>query len=501
IWFNQGQVCCAGSRLLVQEGIAPAFLARLKRRMETLRVGDPLDKSIDVGAIVDAVQLKTIQDIVAAGQAEGGTLIQAPCPLPNTGHYFAPSLFTDVDTASTVMTVEIFGPVAAVMTFRTPDEATALANHTNYGLAATVWSENINLALDTASRMKAGVVWINSTNLFDAAAGFGGYRESGFGREGGREGMFEYLVAASEADLAVGSEQVAERLDVAPAGAIDEQARPSVDRTAKLYIGGKQARPDSGYSYTVYGARNGAIGQAGLGNRKDIRNAVEAAHKASGWGKATGHNRAQVLYYLAENLSAREAEFAARLKSAGIAKAAEEVATAIRRAFYYAAQADKFDGAVHSTKSAHVTLAMPEPFGVMGVACPNDAPLLGFLSLVLPAIAMGNRVVAIPAETMPLAATDLYQVFDTSDLPGGVVNIVTGGRDELAKTLAQHDDVAAMWYCGSASGTSMVEAESAGNLKVTWTMANCDWHGADGQGREFLLRATQVKNIWVPYGE
>ena len=184
-----------------------------------------------------------------------------------------------------------------------------------------------------------------------------------------------------------------------------------------------------------------------------------------------------------------------------MAKAADEVTASIRRAFYYAAQADKFDGAVHSTKSAHVTLAMPEPFGVMGVACPNDAPLLGFLSLVLPAIAMGNRVVAIPSASMPLAATDLYQVFDTSDLPGGVVNIVTGAKDELAKTLAGHDDVAAMWYCGGADGATMVEAESAGNLKVTWTFPNRDWQGADGQGRDFLLRAMQVKNIWVPYGE
>ncbi|MCB2158744.1 MAG: aldehyde dehydrogenase family protein, partial [Rhodobacteraceae bacterium] len=237
------------------------------------------------------------------------------------------------------------------------------------------------------------------------------------------------------------------------------------------------------------------------GNRKDIRNAVEAAHKAAGWGKATGHNRAQVLYYLAENLAARAAEFAARLKSAGGPKPAEEVAAAIRRAFWYAAQADKFDGAVHSTKSAHVTLAMPEPFGVMGIVCPTGAPLLGFVSLVLPAIAMGNRVVAVPSQAMPLAATDLYQVFDTSDLPGGVVNIVTGPRDELARTLAAHDDVAAIWYSGDADGTRMVEEESAGNLKVTWSVAHRDWSGPEGQGRSFLTRATQVKNIWVPYGE
>ena len=249
--------------------------------------------------------------------------------------------------------------------------------------------------------------------------------------------------------------------------------------------------------------RSGLSGLAGLGSRKDVRNAVEAAHKASAWGKATAHNRAQVLYYIGENLSARAAEFAATLRETGASDAAAkaEVELSVRRCFYYAAQADKFDGAVHATKSAHVTLAMPEPFGVMGIVCPNTAPLLGFASLVLPAIAMGNRVVALASQNQPLAVTDLYQVFDTSDLPGGVLNILTGPRDDMAKTLADHDDVAALWYAGSAEGARLMEIASAGNLKVTWGLPPRDWASAAGQGREYLRRATQVKNIWVPYGE
>ena len=496
IWFNQGQVCCAGSRILVQEGVAREFTERLAARMAKLRVGDPLDKSTDMGAIVDPVQLRRIRDLVARGEAEGAVLHQAECRLPAKGSFFAPGFFTDVAPANIVSEVEIFGPVATLMTFRTPEEAVELANNTRYGLAASIWSENINLALDVASRVRAGVVWVNATNVFDAAAGFGGYRESGFGREGGREGLGEYL---ADAKIKAKADPAPPAPETAPLREAPGIADP-IDRTAKLYVGGAQKRPDSGYSYAVRG-KAGVIGLAGLGNRKDIRNAVEAAHKAAGWGKATGHNRAQVLYYLAENLAARAAEFAARLKSAGGPKPAEEVAAAIRRAFWYAAQADKFDGAVHSTKSAHVTLAMPEPFGVMGIVCPTGAPLLGFVSLVLPAIAMGNRVVAVPSQAMPLAATDLYQVFDTSDLPGGVVNIVTGPRDELARTLAAHDDVAAIWYSGDADGTRMVEEESAGNLKVTWSVAHRDWSGPEGQGRSFLTRATQVKNIWVPYGE
>ncbi len=511
IWFNQGQVCCAGSRLLVQEGIADRFHVKLKRRMGTLRLGDPLDKSVDIGAIVAPVQLQRIRDLVAKGEAEGATLFQADCSIPQTGCFFPPTLFTNVAPASTIAEVEIFGPVAVSMTFRTPDEAVALANNTRYGLAASVWSENINLALDSAAKIKAGVVWINSTNLFDAAAGFGGYKESGFGREGGREGLFEYLAPLSSKSGDVAAEGPPAKLSVLPGKVEPSALLPSgiagIDRTVKLYIGGKQARPDSGYSYTVSDAAGAPLGQAGLGSRKDIRNAVEAAGKAESWGAATAHNRAQVLYYVAENLAARESEFAERLRSmtgASAETAAHEVGAAIARTFYYAAWADKYDGRVHATRSRHVTLAMNEPFGIMGLMCPTEAPLLSFVSLLMPVIAMGNRAVIIPCSTHPLAATDFYQVLDTSDVPPGVVNIVTGEADTLAKTLAEHHDVAALWYFGSKAGSAIVERASASNLKATWVGDGParDWLSPDeGQGPDFLRRAVQVKNIWVPYGE
>ncbi len=508
IWFNGGQVCCAGSRLLVQEGIARRFYAKLERRMATLRVGDPLDKSTDVGAIVAPVQLERIRGLVEKGEAEGATLHQAPGALPKTGCFFKPTLFTEVAPASTIAEVEIFGPVAIAMTFRTPDEAVALANNTRYGLAASVWSENINLALDTAAKLKAGVVWINSTNMFDAAAGFGGYRESGFGREGGREGLAEYLVPAWLKSLPAAVETHATKLSALPAEAeAVDGATPSIDRTAKLYVGGKQARPDSGYSYTVRDPGGRPLGQAALGNRKDIRNAVEAAAKASAWGAATAHNRAQVLYYVAENLAARAAEFEARLAAmtgAARKEAAREVEASIERSFYYAAWADKYDGQVHATKSRHVTLAMHEPYGVLGLVCPKAAPLLGLVSLLMPALAMGNCAIVVPSGLHPLSATDLYQVFDTSDVPAGVVNIVTGEPDTLARTLAEHHEVAALWYCGSKAGSAMVEKASAANLKPTWVSDGRarNWFSPlEGQGREYLRRATQVKTIWVPYGE
>ena len=390
-------------------------------------------------------------------------------------------------------------------TFRTVDEAVSLANNSRYGLASSVWSETVNQALHVAARLKAGVVWINCANMFDAAVGFGGYRESGFGREGGREGLYEYLVPGWEKDAPALKPVAAAPLAAVPLGG--DHDLPSIDRTAKLYVGGKQARPDGGYSTSVLDPKGRALGQVGLGNRKDIRNAVEAAHKATGWSSLAGHNRAQVLYFLAENLAARSDEFARRIASmTGVSAkaAAAEVEAAVRRIFFYAGFADKYDGQVHDARARQVTLAMNEPWGVMGILCPDEAPLLGFVSLVAPAIAMGNRVVVVPSPRHPLAATDLYQVLDTSDVPDGVVNIVTGERDVLARTLAEHDDVAALWYVGPAEGGAAVEKASAGNLKATWTNQGRrrDWlSDVEGQGRDYLRRATQVKNIWLPYGE
>lgn len=501
IWFNQGQVCCAGSRLLMQEGVAERFVGKLKDRMRRLRVGDPLDKCTDMGAIVDPAQRRRIDDLVEAGVREGAVKWQADVPVPETGCFYPPTLLEKVTPSATVAREEIFGPVLCVTTFRTHDEAVQLANNSRYGLAASVWSENINLALDVAPALKAGVVWINSTNQFDAAVGFGGYRESGFGREGGREGMAEYLKPVYEKRLKPAAPVVAKKRKGKRASA------PTIDRTAKLYIGGKQARPDSGYSLPVHGADGTLLAEVGAGSRKDIRNAVEAASKASGWSGADGHNRAQILYYIAENLSAREAEFAARLRAmtgASAAAASREVGAAIARLFTYAAWADKYDGAVHQPPLRGVALAMNEPLGVIGIACPDGHPLLGLVSLIAPAIALGNRTVVIPSQAHPLSATDFYQVLETSDLPGGVVNIVTGDRDELACELARHDRVDGVWHFGSPKAGAEVERLAARTIKRTWTSLGLQRNFLDreqGEGREFLRRASEVKNIWIPYGE
>ena len=485
IWFNQGQVCCAGSRLLVQEGIADRFYTKLKSRMDGLRVGDPLDKCIDIGAIVDPIQLAQITKMVA-GNTEG-EIYQTTAP---EGCFYPPTLITGLSPASTLMQEEIFGPVLAATTFRTPAEAVQIANNTRYGLAASVWSENINLALDVAPKLAAGIVWVNGTNMMDAAAGFGGVRESGFGREGGWEGLASYTKMKGTAK------------PLSPIAAFTtEDGSPAdpVDRTAKLYIAGKQARPDGGYSKPVYSPRGKLLGHVSVANRKDIRNAVEACNAAKGWSKTTGHQRAQILYYVAENLSARADEFAKRInKMTGKKTGADEVETAIRTLFTYAAWADKYDGQAHGVPIRGVALAMKEPVGNIAVLCDDAAPLAGLVAAMAPAIAMGNRVILTASEPFPLAGTDFYQILETSDVPAGVVNILTGSHAEIAPTLAKHLDIDAVWSFSSTDLSTIIEKDSAGNLKRTWVN---NGKALTPTPEEWLIASTEIKNIWIPYGE
>lgn len=518
IWFNQGQVCCAGSRLLVQESIAESFIEKVKRRMSMLRTGDSLDKGIDIGAVVDPVQYQTIDRYVKIAIDEGAVIYQPDKPMPDHGCFYPPTLLTNIEPASTVAQEEIFGPVLVAMTFRTPKEAIALGNNTRYGLAASIWSENVNLALDVAQKIKAGSLWVNCTNMFDAASGFGGYRESGFGREGGKEGLYEYVRpnwkkrATPKLDENYDASEWGKHVHSRPAplnGKVKSTngTFPTLDRTPKLFIGGKQKRSDGNYTKPVFDPDMREVGQVGDGNRKDVRDAVEAAHKASGWANRNGHNRAQILYYIAENLSARFDEFAKRITAmtGAPAKSAQaEVECAISRLFTYAAYADKYGGTIQETPMRGLTIAVNEPIGVIGIACPNDNPLLGFVSLLAPAIARGNTVVIIPSEDHPLSATDFYQILETSDLPAGVVNILTGNKAHLTKTLVEHDDVDAMWYFGTPEGCHFVEHASAENMKRTWVNygESINWQDAhQGAGEQFLHEATQVKNIWVPTGE
>ena len=487
IWFNQGQVCCAGSRLLVQEGVANQFYAKLRARMSKLRIGNPLDRSIDMGAIVDATQLDRIRGMVDA--CDIGEKHAFSGDLPNQGLFYPPTLITGLSTADTLMQDEIFGPVLVSMTFRTPSEAIALANNTRYGLAASIWSENINLALGIAPKIKAGVIWINGTNMFDAAAGFGGMRESGFGREGGWDGLYAY----TKAKVPV------KKIKPAVAKTVSNKDVLDIDRTAKLYIGGKQARPDGGYSKPIHDARGRLVGHMPIASRKDIRNAVEAAQAAASWSGTTGHLRAQILYYTAENLSARSAEFARNLDTySGTKTGKDQVEKALDTLFTFAAWADKNDGGVCNTPMRGATLSINEPVGVIGAFCGEAAPLVDLITPIAAGLSMGNRMIIVAPETAPLIATDLYQILDTSDVPAGVVNILTGDHADLAPTLASHMDIDAVWSLSNVDISKTIEAGSVSNLKRTWVN---NGRISDVNPREFLRHATETKVVWIPYGE
>ena len=496
IWFNQGQVCCAGSRLLIQESIEKKFIKKLKQRMEKLRVGNPLDKSIDIGAIVAPVQLKKIDSLVKKGVKEGAKLWQPSWSCPKEGLFYPPSLFTNVTPASYIAQIEIFGPVLTSLTFRTPSEAVAIANNTPYGLAASIWSENINLALDVAPKVKAGVIWINSTNLFDAACGFGGFKESGFGREGGSEGIRAY----TKINLPVvrGSKKTNNKIKI---------SLPMIDRTPKLYIGGKQKRPDGGYSFPLNAVNNSFICDIAQANRKDVRDSVEIAAKSFAK-QLSNFNRSQILFYLAENLQQREKTFVdllVALCGSSPVNASKEFSQSCERLFYYAAMADKFEGNVHNPPMRGLTLAMKEPLGVMTSILSNDSPLLNLVTVMGSVFSTGNTNIIVPGQKTSLIATELYQVLDTSDVPGGYVNILTAKENELNKTLSQHENIEGIWYFGADSAQrSEIVKNTTSNIKRYWCPEekHLDWTNSSEEFlNEFLYQSTQVKNIWIPYGE
>jgi len=496
IWFNQGEVCCAGSRLLVQAEVADKLHSKIKARIKQLRLGLPLDKSIDLGSLVSKTQFQRVDQMVKDGLEHGGESYQA-CDIQADKNLYPPTLITEIDSSHPLAQEEIFGPVLVSMTFRTQSEAIELANNSRYGLAASVWSENINRAMDVAPKIKAGVLWINCHNQFDASCGFGGVKESGFGREGGKEGLYEYLKPKFLSPIK----------DSKSKKITENNNEQSIDRTLKFYIGGKQVRPDGGHSMSTYNADGSLAAIVGSGNRKDIRNAVNAAIKAASWSSQSGHGRAQILYFLAENLAIRDSEWIKRLETlCGLTnkQAKAEFDESLSRIFSYAAWADKYDGAVHSAPYRGVTMALPEPIGVLAQIAPEDQPLLTTISLIAPAIAMGNRVILIPSENFPSVALELVQTFETSDIPPGVINIVTGDKDELSNQLVGHAEVDGVWCWADSDTVAKVETTSALDLKRLWIHSDGDRDWLDpnqGEGLEFLRNSTEVKNIWTPYGD
>lgn len=497
IWFNQGEVCCGGSRLLIQESIHDKFVEKLKRRMETLRVGGPLDKTIDMGSVVSKAQHDQVQGFITRAREDGAEIYQA---CKTDGNFIPPTLITNVSSNDEVMQDEIFGPVLSAMSFRTPAEAIELANNTRYGLAASVWSEDQAKANALAAAIRAGVIWINTTNQFDGKAEFGGYAESGFGRDGGKGGLLGYLKPKTE--QAIGLADVSK-----PKTEYKSVAKRDIDLTRKFFVGGKEARPDGGSTRNVINDKGALIGRVGIGNRKDIRNAVSAARSAeSGWSSKTGYQRSQVLKFAAERLSKRTDEFARTLSESTGCSAAEaraEVDASIKALFNFASWSNMHEGVVHEASNDKTAiLALNEHIGVIGITAPNEKPLLSYVTMVAAALAGGNTVVTVPSEKAPIPAMDLIELFRAADIPAGVINTVTGSPDELAGVMAEHNDVDAIWYHGSSEGSAIVQTKTAeSNLKQSWVNNGhaYDWDALATKGSKHMMRrATQTKNIWSP---
>ncbi len=500
VFFNKGETCCAGTRIVVQESVASEFTELLQREMSRLRVGNPLDKTVDIGAMNSRAQFDKVTRLIALGEAEGATKWQPDgCMLDScaNGLFIAPTLFTDVSHTHTIARDEIFGPVVVLMTFREVDEAVELANNSSYGLAASVWSQTMDVAFDIASRLEVGTVWINGGNQFDAAVEFGGRRQSGWGSEGGDRGMRAYLIEARESmPFHREPELITEPLP----------ERFNIHRTRRALYGGALKRPDGDRSWRLTAQDGTFLGNVGHVNRKDLRNAVEAAAKAfPGWRLTTGHNRAQILRFLAENLAAREFDLTdSLLRQTGISRgqASQEFNATIETLFWWAAYADRYAGTVSRVPGPMLVTTLYEPVGPIGVQTDDDLPLLGFVSPMAAAIAQGNTVVMLSSRS-PLSALDVIPIALCSDLPAGVVNILCPHKpDEAAIMLAgNYDDIKSFWYFGTDAKTSQrVEEVSVGNLKRTWIGQSLNWFDLTHITDRALLEATAPKAIWVPFG-
>ncbi|RUS76934.1 hypothetical protein EGW08_015307 [Elysia chlorotica] len=519
---NSGQNTYSASRLLVQEPVYSRLVEKLKVRMTKLVVGDNLDKNKDQGPLCDPAAVIRLNQLVQEAQAEGAHIFH-PSALPSGVHdCFPPTLVTGAQTSSQIYIEEPCGPVLVVIPFRTEKEAISIANHGVSGTAAGVWTENVNVALEVASLLQVATVWINTYGLLDAASGAGGLKASGFGRSGGKEGLYSYMrpswqqpVRTTNSEVDLDKFGASSRSDLlpspAPVDTLKAGDNPNIDKTYKLFYGGGQKRPDSGASLPVLSQTGSVLAHVPDGGKKDVRNAVEAAVKAApGWSKKDGHGRSQILYYLAENLLSRSSDFIQLLSSASgdgnQDQAKTEVELAIQRLFHWAAYCDKFGGSVQENTLYGLTWKVHHSLGAIGIVCPDDFPFLAFVSLIAPAIARGNAVVAVPSGQFPLAALAFHQILETSDVPAGVVNIITGDRNVLTRTLAQHQDIASVWYFGSGeAGSTFVEAAaSGGNMKRTWVNYGRPRNFLDqeqGQGQEFLVESTTVKNVWLPMGD
>ncbi|XP_071442192.1 aldehyde dehydrogenase family 16 member A1-like isoform X2 [Hetaerina americana] len=514
-WYNQGQVPWAVTDVYVQQSVFKVFSEKLKMQMNRLRVGHNFDKMADTGYTCDVVTSEAVRDLVSNRRSSGSevlTILHAA--VPSSCRYLVPAVVVNATNESNVLLDDDWPmPVVMLNPFRTAKEVTSLANNSKYSLASSIWTQDFSLAEEIAQNLKVGTVWINCVNKFDAGVPFGASRQSGVGRIGGREGMLEYLVLKSHGASRGQVEGVApstRALPLAEGGSSGGQAtRGMVDRTYKLYYGGANKRPDGNSTIIVGDHQGQPYALVPDGNRKDIRNAVEAAHKAQpGWSRSGAHFRAQVLFYFAENLDLRKEEFSKELtRLVGLSEKAaiKELNQCVECLFFWASVCDKcpipqcqLPPLVESKVSVSISY---DPRGVIGVLSPASctSPLLTPLSIIAPAIALGNAVVVVPDMGCPLPMFWLCQVADTSDLPAGVINVISGASDSLGAILANHHDVDSLWCSDTKDLMQVFESSSCWSMKQVWRVAE-DWSQSKAYHTEFFLNSTLSKAIWKPVG-
>ena len=486
IFFNQGHVCCAGSRLLVQEPVFEPLLDKLKDRLQTLRLGDPLDKNTDIGAINSRAQLTRIEELVASGVAEGAEIYQPECVLPERGFWFRPTLFTGVSQSHRIAREEIFGPV--LLDPDVPHARRSRGEGEQHALRperGRLVGEGLAHPVDgrtTSSRSRLGQ-HLQQVRPGIALRRLQGERVRARGRP-----------ARPRAVRRPGRWR----------GSVSDSRVP-VKRTAKLFIGGKFPRSESGRSYEVFAADGASLGWASLASRKDLREAVVAARAAQpGWASLTAYNRGQILYRVAELMEGRRAQFEEELVEAGAADPAKGVSAAIDRWVWYAGWADKIAqvaGSSNPVAGPYFNFTMPEPTGVVGIVAPQDQSLLGLVSRLAPAIVGGNTAVVLASETVPMPAVSLGEVLATSDVPAGVVNILTGHVRELVSWLAGHMDVNAIDVTGVPDElVADVEAVAAENVKRVHRGPPGDPFGPKAQSPYEMTALMEFKTVWHPMG-
>ncbi|KAL0993593.1 hypothetical protein UPYG_G00110230 [Umbra pygmaea] len=489
--------------LCVQESVLDNVVARLKVRMAGMK-SVPLLAEGDRGLVDAAVQ---------EAQQQGATLIQ-PCAPPPFGTSYPPTVLCGVAPSCSCVVTPNPGPLLPLLSFRSHGEGVTLGNHSPHGQAASLWTEDITLALEAAKSLAVGCVWVNSHSVLDPALPLSGHKESGNCTDGGKEGLFQFLQPSSSPSLPRSSPS---SLDYAKFGTAASSAiiplgsdSSSYPHCYLQYVGGKQCKSESGSSVSVLAPGGAVLAYCPDGGRKDVRNAVEAAIKVQpSWMKKTPPERAQSLFSLANALELKRLDMATSIQSQtglSLEKANEEVELSISQLCDWAARCDKERGGAPSLPLSGSALSIPEALGVVGVVLPDSSPLLSMVSLLAVAVAMGNAVVMVPSPKYPLPALEFIQVLQTSDLPGGVVSIITGGRDQLTQALANHSVIKAIWYWGNMEGCQYLQHTCSSPLKNLWL--HCQEEVTDGGGawsqlplsllEEMWRQAVQWKSIWIP---